>query len=82
MIQFEAMVAVTCEIDLSGLTCPLPVLRIKKKLGEMAPGEVLLAIVTDAGADEDVPSYLKQVGHRLLEVTNEVDRLKFYIEKA
>ena len=50
------------EIDLSGLRCPLPVLRVKKALGEMASGGVLRAFATDPGAAEDIPAFIRQTG--------------------
>ena len=56
------------DIDLSGLRCPLPVLRVKKALGEIAPGGVLRAFVTDPGATEDIPAFIKQAGHAMREI--------------
>ncbi|MGI9306168.1 MAG: sulfurtransferase TusA family protein [Gammaproteobacteria bacterium] len=58
------------EIDLSGLRCPLPVLRVKKALGEMRPGGVLRAFATDPGAAEDIPAFLKQSGNTLRETAS------------
>lgn len=56
------------DIDLSGLRCPLPVLRVKKALGELAPGGVLRAYTTDPSAAEDIPAFVKQAGHKLREM--------------
>ena len=55
------------EIDLRGLRCPLPVLRVKKALGEIPPGGVLRVFATDPGAKEDIPAFLKQSGNELRE---------------
>lgn len=57
------------EIDLTGLRCPLPVLRVKKALGEMPAGGVLRAFATDPGAAEDIPAFIEQAGHLLREVS-------------
>ena len=59
---------INIDIDLRGLRCPLPVLRVKKALGEMASGDVLRAWITDPGATQDIPAFLKQAGHELREV--------------
>lgn len=57
------------DIDLRGLRCPLPVLRVKKALGDIPPGGVLRAFATDPGAAEDIPAFIKQTGHSLREMT-------------
>lgn len=56
----------THEIDTSGLRCPLPVLRARKTLGRMAPGQVLRMRATDPAAIVDVPHFCAQTGHALL----------------
>lgn len=52
-------------LDLSGLFCPLPVLRAKKALSEMRPGDLLRIYATDPGAREDIPAFARQSGHAL-----------------
>ena len=37
------------ELDARGLNCPLPILKAKKALAEMASGEILRVIATDPG---------------------------------
>lgn len=54
------------EINLSGLSCPLPILRTKKKLAELKSGEILKIIVTDSGSQQDFPMFAKQSGNALL----------------
>ena len=56
-------------IDLSDLRCPLPVLRVKKALGEINAGELLRFFVTDPGAVDDIPAFINQAGHRVLKIT-------------
>ena len=52
-------------IDLSGLNCPLPILRAKKALAEMASGTVLEVIATDPGAPKDFEAFCRQTGNAL-----------------
>ncbi len=54
------------EINLSGLSCPLPILRTKKKLSELKSGEILKIIATDSGSQQDFPMFAKQSGNPLL----------------
>lgn len=55
------------EIDASGLICPLPVLKARKRLLAMEPGQVLRLIATDPAAEIDVPHYCAEAGHKLIE---------------
>ena len=56
------------DLDCEGLLCPLPVLRARKRLLAMAPGQVLAMRATDAMALVDVPHFCAQAGHVLLAV--------------
>jgi tRNA 2-thiouridine synthesizing protein A len=69
------------ELDASGLNCPLPILRAKKKLNTMESGQVLRIIATDPGSVKDFDAFAKQTGNTLLETTEEGDKYTFFIKK-
>jgi tRNA 2-thiouridine synthesizing protein A len=52
-------------MDASGLICPLPVLKARKRLLGMAAGDMLVVRVTDASAPADFALFCKEAGHRL-----------------
>lgn len=54
------------EIDARGLLCPLPVLRARKRLMAMAPGQVLRVLATDQASVIDMPHFCAQAGHEYL----------------
>jgi tRNA 2-thiouridine synthesizing protein A len=54
------------EIDTRGLNCPLPILRAKKALADMAAGQVLKVVSTDPGSNRDFQAFCKQTGNALL----------------
>lgn len=54
------------EIDATGLLCPLPVLKARKRLLSMAPGQILRLTATDPMAAVDVPHFCAEAGHELL----------------
>lgn len=58
---------VQAELDAAGLLCPLPVLKIRKRLQALAPGEVLRVVTDDPAALVDVPHFCNEQGHELLE---------------
>ena len=59
------ILGVSATLDLCGLNCPLPVLRTRKMLRRLAPGERLIVECTDPLAAVDVPHLLRQTGDTL-----------------
>lgn len=59
----------TQTLDVTGLKCPMPILRAKKALAQMQQGEVLTVLATDGGAPGDFEAFCRQTGHVLLEST-------------
>lgn len=53
-------------LDCEGLLCPLPVLRARKALAAMAPGQILRLTATDRMAAIDLPHFCSEAGHRFL----------------
>lgn len=54
------------ELDARGLNCPLPILRTKKSLNDMTPGQVLKIVATDPGSVRDFQAFSRQTGNHLL----------------
>ena len=69
-------------LDVRGLICPLPVLKAKKAMRSLQPGDHLRLEATDALASVDVPHFCREDGHTLLEQTSEGDVQIFLIEKT
>ena len=55
------------EIDTRGLNCPLPILKAKKALADMASGQLLKVLATDSGSLRDFQAFAKQTGNELAE---------------
>lgn len=60
------------EVDCAGLLCPLPVLRARKRLLGMAPGQVLRLLATDKMAAIDLPHFCAEAGHDFLGASAEI----------
>ena len=54
------------QIDARHLLCPLPVLRLRKRLQSVVPGQVVRLLATDPAAVIDVPHFCAESGHALL----------------
>ncbi|MBX3620641.1 MAG: sulfurtransferase TusA family protein [Rhizobacter sp.] len=70
------------EYDASGLACPLPIVKTKKALSDMAPGQVLRVISTDPGSVCDMAAFAEQTGNQLLEQGSDNNKFFFLLKKA
>ncbi len=59
----DVLTVADAEVDARGLLCPLPVLRARKRLNAMAPGQVLRVLADDGMARIDLPHFCAQAGH-------------------
>ena len=69
-------------LDAVGLLCPLPVLRARKLLEEMAVGEVLLLLASDSMAQVDVPAFCREAGHEFLGMEEHDNAQSYSIRKG
>ncbi len=69
------------ELDARGLNCPLPIIKTKKALNDLASGEVLKVCATDSGSVKDMEAFAKQTGHALLETGQEAGSFVFFLRK-
>ena len=58
-------------LDLTGLKCPLPILRAKKALATLDSGAIITILATDAGAPADFAAFCQHTGHELLDSREE-----------
>ena len=70
------------QLDASGLACPLPVLKARKILIGMRPGEILEVVTTDAMSVVDMPVFCAQAGHTIVREEKLNDRFVFTIERG
>ena len=70
------------EYDASGLACPLPIVKTKKALADMATGTVLKVVATDPGSVCDMAAFAEQTGHALLHSGSEGGKYVFFLKKA
>lgn len=60
----------TDELDATGLLCPLPVLKLRKRLAALAPGDRVRMLADDPAALVDVPHFCAEAGHTLVETSD------------
>lgn len=69
-------------VDAKGLACPMPIVKTKKAINNLNPGEVLEVLATDKGSKADIQAWSKSSGHQYLGTIEEGNVLKHYIRKA
>lgn len=70
------------QIDTTGLLCPLPVLRIIKRMRELSTGDRLVVLADDPASAIDIPHYCSESGHSLIHTSQSGSILKFEIQKS
>ena len=69
-------------MDLKGLPCPMPVVKVSKGIKEIDVGQVLEAATTDPGSLVDFPAWAKTTGHEILKTDQDNGQIKFYIKRV
>jgi tRNA 2-thiouridine synthesizing protein A len=69
------------DLDVRGLNCPLPILRAKKALSDLASGQVLRVLATDPGSVKDFQAFAKQTGNELLSHAEADQVFTFFMKK-
>ncbi len=69
------------ELNARGLSCPLPIVKTKKALADMASNQVLKVISTDTGSVKDMAAFAEQTGNSLLSTVEENGEFVFFMKK-
>ena len=70
------------DIDARGLLCPLPVLRLRKRMVALNSGQVARLWATDPAAHVDVPHFCAEAGHEMLGTEDAADATGFLVRKG
>lgn len=68
-------------MDLKGLACPMPVVKVSKGIKEVEVGEVIQAISTDPGSLTDFPAWARTSGNEIIDTQQSEDEIKFTIRR-
>ncbi|QIE47416.1 sulfurtransferase TusA family protein [Pseudohalocynthiibacter aestuariivivens] len=70
------------KIDAIGLLCPLPVLKLRKRLKPLPAGSEIVLCADDPAAVIDVPHFCTEAGHTLLSVTEADGHTIYRVRKS
>jgi len=69
-------------LDLKGLLCPMPIVKISQAIKQVAVGGVIQATATDPGVLADVPAWTKSTGHELVKMEREGKVITFWVKRT
>jgi len=69
-------------LDCLGLFCPMPIVKTREAVREIAVGETLEMLSDDPASEADMRSWSQRSGHELLEVSRDGAVYRFLVRKA
>lgn len=69
-------------LDVLGEPCPLPVLKVMALMRKLEIGERVEMVGDDPGIAQDIPTWCRQTGQRLLDLDDDLGTITCLIEKA
>ena len=70
-------------LDVKGASCPMPVVKTKQAIDDLAEGDVLEVVATDSGSMSDIDGWASGTdGVELLEQEEGDDVFKHYVRKT
>lgn len=73
---------VDMELDLRGLMCPLPMVRVSQNINNVPVGGVIRAVATDPGSLADIPSWARTTGNEVLKTERDGKDIIFLVKRV
>jgi tRNA 2-thiouridine synthesizing protein A len=68
-------------LDLKGLLCPMPIVKMAKVIKEVEVGQTFEAVATDPGVMADVPAWCRSTGNELVSLNKVEKEFHFVIRR-
>ena len=75
-------VVIAKSLDLKGLLCPMPVVKIAKAIKEVQPGDIIEAFATDPGVMADIPAWCRATGNELITLEKQDKQFHFVVRRT
>jgi tRNA 2-thiouridine synthesizing protein A len=72
---------VDLELDLKGLLCPMPMVKVSQNIGNVPVGGVIRAVATDPGSMADIPAWAKSTGNEVLSAEKAAGEFVFLVKR-
>lgn len=78
----ETAMNVDLELDLKGLLCPMPMVKVSQNITNVPVGGIIRAVATDPGALADIPSWARSTGNEIIKQEKNGSELIFYVKRV
>ena len=75
-------VTIAQQLDLKGLSCPMPIIRTAQAMKPLETGKVVEVLATDPGSVPDFAAWCRATGNELIEQTEEAGIFRFLVRKG
>ncbi len=69
-------------LDLKGLLCPMPVIKLAKAIKDIPVGEIIEAFATDPGVMADIPAWCRTTGNELVTLEKIDKQFRFVVRRV
>lgn len=69
-------------INLEGLLCPIPIVKVSQAIKNLPVGSVLAATATDPGVLADIPAWARSTGNEVLAMNRDGKLIKFFVKRT
>ncbi len=73
--------AIVTSLDLQGLLCPIPVVKVSKAIKDVNIGDAIEATATDPGVMMDIPAWCKSSGNEMVKMEKEDGIFRFVVRR-
>jgi tRNA 2-thiouridine synthesizing protein A len=70
------------ELDLRGLKCPLPMVKVSQNINNVPIGGVLRAVATDPACEADIPAWARLTGNEIVAIEHEGDTITLLVKRT
>lgn len=75
-------IKVDLELDLKGLLCPMPMVKVSQNINNVPVGGVIRAVATDPGSLADIPSWARTTGNEIVKQEQNGSELIYFIKRV
>ena len=72
---------VDLDLDLRGLLCPMPMVKVSQNISKVPVGGIMKAVATDPGSLADIPSWARSTGNEIVKQEQEGSDLIYFIKR-
>jgi tRNA 2-thiouridine synthesizing protein A len=72
---------VDLDLDLKGLLCPMPMVKVGQNINNVPVGGIIRAVATDPGSLADIPAWARSTGNEVLKTERNDNEIIFYVKR-